>query len=163
MLKLLLSALMNSGIGERDSENRTSDFRDLVGAYTAEKEKKKGMQSLDRLQDAFAQLKDMHKDNPQTPVAPFGSSAEAGPFDNAQWPYGPQGAPSQASASAAPPAPPPGVPMPAPRPAEAPQASSPFADFFARNTALMKDPGSGEFIDPRAAALHGGGLSGMFG
>jgi hypothetical protein len=102
----------------------------------------------------------MHKDD-----QPFN-------FETAQWPYGPIGAPSQPMtagvpmpqsrpqmAAAAP------VPMSAPRPAEAPQASSPFADFFARNTAMMKDPTTGQFVDPSAAASHGGSgiLNGMFG
>jgi hypothetical protein len=149
MLKYILSALMNSGIGERDSENQTSDFRNLVDTYKAEKEKKKGVAQFDRLQDAFKQLKDMHKDDPPSPPE-FN-------FETAHWPYGPVGAPSQAQAStpmpmARPSAAPAAVPMPMARPAEAPQASSPFADFFKRNTALMQDPNGGGYIDPTAAS-----------
>jgi hypothetical protein len=43
----------------------------------------------------------------------------------------------------------PQVPMPAPRPPEAPQAPADMG-FFARNTAMMRDPSSGAFIDPAA-------------
>lgn len=42
------------------------------------------------------------------------------------------------------------VPMPMARPAEAPQ-EQPDMGFFARNTAMMQDPMTGQFIDPSAA------------
>jgi hypothetical protein len=65
MLKYLLTALMNSGIGERDSENKTSDFRNLTERLQGcEGNETRGARSSYRLlQDAFSQLKDMHKDN----------------------------------------------------------------------------------------------------
>lgn len=161
MLKLLLSGLMNSGIGERFSEDRTSDFKGLTDTLAALKAKKAEASPapMDRLKDAFAQLKDMHKDDAPAPE-PFS-------FETAQWPYGPVGAPSQAQASASPPpAPQPQqaaapVPMPAPRPAEAPQQMG----FFQRNAAMMRDPSTGDFIDPSAAAQAGNGgiLNGLFG
>lgn len=172
MLKLLLSSLMASGLGERNSEGSWDDLARLTSALRDEKAKKRGEGQLSRLQDAFSQLKSMHKDNTpfdfenaQWPYGPIGAPSQAmaqadgpSPLDNAQWPHGPRGAPSQAMAAAP-------VPMPMARPAEAPQASSPIADFFARNTAMMKDPNSGQFIDPSAAAKHGGSpiLNGMFG
>jgi hypothetical protein len=174
MLKWLLSGMMASGLGDRFDGGAGGDLASLTAALG--NEKKKGEQPLSRLQDAFKQLKDMHRDD-----QPFN-------FETAQWPYGPIGAPSQAMAAA------PTVPMPRARPAEAPMSpqeaeniydsfenspagkrmraadlpasqSSPFADFFARNTAMMKDPTSGEFIDPSAAAQHGGSgiLNGLFG
>jgi hypothetical protein len=40
--------------------------------------------------------------------------------------------------------------MPQARPAEAPQADP--MSFFQRNSAMMTDPGTGQFIDPMAAA-----------
>jgi hypothetical protein len=49
-----------------------------------------------------------------------------------------------------PPAAAPAVPMPTPRPEEAPQPPAPDMGFFARNTAMMRDPSSGAFIDPAA-------------
>jgi hypothetical protein len=108
----------------------------------------------------------MHKGDPAlAQVLPLGSSnSGASPFDNAQWPAGPVGAPSQAQASSPAPAPAP-APMPRARPAEASQlTNNPFADFFARNTAMMKDPVTGDFIDPQAAAKFGGSgiLNGLF-
>lgn len=167
MLKWLLSSLMASGAGERFNGEAGGDLASLTTALRAEKDKK-GEGQLSRLQDAFAQLKNMHKDDKpfdfesaQWPYGPIGAPSQAmaradapSPLDNAQWPHGPRGAPSAAP-----------VPMPAPRPAEAPQASSPFADFFARNTAMMQDPNSGAFIDPSAAAQRGGSpiLNGLFG
>lgn len=172
MLKWLLSSLMASGAGERFDGGTGGDLASLTSALKAEKDKNKGEGQLSRLNDAFKQLKDMHKDNApfdfenaQWPYGPIGAPSQAmaqadgpSPLDNAQWPHGPRGAPSQAMAAAH-------VPMPMARPAEAPQASSPIADFFARNTAMMKDPNSGQFIDPSAAAKHGGSpiLNGMFG
>jgi hypothetical protein len=151
MLKFILSALMNSGVGDHFDGGTGGDLGSLTSALKAEKDKNKGENQLSRLQDAFKQLKDMHKDD-----KPFD-------FESAHWPYGPIGAPSQAQASVPMPmARPPeaaAVPMPMARPADAPQApsSSPFADFFKRNTALMKDQQSGEYIDPTAAhkALFG--------
>lgn len=71
------------------------------------------------------------------------------PLDNAQWPAGPVGAPSQAQAHL-PPAAPQGVPMPTARPPDAPQAT-PDMGFFQRNSAMMRDPSSGAFIDPTHA------------
>ena len=44
------------------------------------------------------------------------------------------------------------TPMPQPRPAEAPQSQPQDMGFFARNTAMMSDPVTGQFIDPAAAA-----------
>lgn len=110
------------------------------------------------------------------------------PLDNAQWPFGPVGAPKAPSppistdnsgpppAPQAPQVPPPAapqpvpsanvslpmapsvpmptprpqmpIPMPQPRPAEAPQ---PDMGFFARNAAMMRDPMSGDYLDPQAA------------
>jgi hypothetical protein len=43
--------------------------------------------------------------------------------------------------------------MPQARPAEAPQAQSqPDTSFFMRNAMMMRDPASGELIDPSGAA-----------
>lgn len=42
------------------------------------------------------------------------------------------------------------VPMPMARPAEAPQADP--MSFFQRNSAMMRDPMTGQFIDPTAGA-----------
>jgi hypothetical protein len=158
MLKYILSALMNSGVGDQFDGGTGGDLGSLTAALKAEKDKKAG-QPLDRLKDAFSQLKDMHKADPP----PFD-------FESAHWPYGPIGAPSQSMASAVPmpqarpPQAPSAVPMPMARPADAPQAQSPLAQFFARNTAMQQDPSSGEYIDPAAAAKAGPGiLNGLFG
>jgi hypothetical protein len=70
------------------------------------------------------------------------------PLDNAQWPAGPVGAPAPSQAG---PGPAPAPPMPAPRPPEAP-APTPDMGFFQRNSAMMRDPSSGQFIDPTNAA-----------
>jgi hypothetical protein len=165
-LQLLMLALQSKGLADPFSGSHSDDLVALTKELKAAQENKKGgTNPLDRLKDAFSQLKDMHKDDP---AAIGDSTSGASPFDNAQWPYGPVGAPSQAQASAPAPAPqaPAPVPMPAPRPAAAAQApaSNPFADFFARNTAMMKDPVTGEFIDPQAAAKYGGSgiLNGLF-
>lgn len=53
------------------------------------------------------------------------------------------------------------MPMPQPRPPQAPQAPQEMG-FFQRNTAMMRDPVTGMFIDPSAAAraqAQGGGLN----
>jgi len=71
------------------------------------------------------------------PMIPDSNAPAASPFDNAQWPAGPVGAPSQAQASTA-------------RPPEADQ--NPIMGLFQRSVALQKDPLTGEFIDPAAAA-----------
>ena len=170
-LQLLMLALQSKGLADPFSGSHSDDLVALTKELKAAQENKKGgTNPLDRLKDAFSQLKDMHKDDPALAQAnPLGSSNSGpSPFDSAQWPYGPVGAPSQAQASAPAPVPhaPAPAPMPAPRPAEAPQAptSNPFADFFARNTAMMKDPVTGDFIDPQAAAKFGGSgiLNGLF-
>lgn len=44
----------------------------------------------------------------------------------------------------------PSTPMPQARPVDAPQPEAPMG-FFARNTALMRDPVSGAYLDPAAA------------
>lgn len=78
---------------------------------------------------------------PQAP-APAPQEPTASPMDNAQWPFGPNGAPGAAQAQAP-------VPMPQPRPAEAPTAP-PDMSFFQRNAAMMRDPMTGDFLDPQA-------------
>jgi hypothetical protein len=45
----------------------------------------------------------------------------------------------------------PSVPVPSPRPAQAPQPQ-PQMGFFQRNAAMMRDPATGELIDPQGAA-----------
>jgi hypothetical protein len=45
----------------------------------------------------------------------------------------------------------PGVPLPQTRPASAPQAPDPMS-WFMRNARMMRDPATGEFIDPQGAA-----------
>jgi hypothetical protein len=41
--------------------------------------------------------------------------------------------------------------MPMPRPDQAPAPQQPDTGFFARNAAMMRDPSTGQFIDPSAA------------
>jgi hypothetical protein len=153
-------------IGDGRPDNSPGDLSALTNAFRDARLAKQGSGSQDRLVDAFKQLKDMHKEDPATPMqAPNVPNA----LDNAQWPFGPIGAPSQAQASA-PQAHAPIVPTPMPRPADAPQPpqaqaqGNPFADFFKRNTAMMQDPNGGGYIDPQAAAQAGPGiLSHLFG
>lgn len=76
---------------------------------------------------------------------------ESSPLDVMNWPYGPYGKPSNppspvVSRDAVVP-----TPTPQPRPTEAPQAE-PDLSFWQRNAALMRDPGTGAFIDPTGAA-----------
>lgn len=77
------------------------------------------------------------------PGLPSYSANGPSPLDNAQWPFGPIGAPTRSAS--------PAVPTPSPRPAEAPQ-SEPDMSFWQRNAAMMRDPSSGDFIDPTTAA-----------
>jgi hypothetical protein len=97
---------------------------------------------------------------PQAPQqASFGQGAGPVPFLNN--PFGQvlppqQPAPSPPPAAAPNPVAPavsqaPSVPTPMPRPDAAPQAP-PDMSFFQRNTAMMRDPVTGAFIDPTAAA-----------
>lgn len=75
------------------------------------------------------------------PGLPHASANGPSPLDNAAWPFGPVGAPSHGT-----------VPTPQPRPAEAPQPEAPSPmGWFARNTAMQRDPLSGDFLDPAAA------------
>jgi hypothetical protein len=163
MLNWLLRLGPLSGVADRFGGGDGGSLAGLTDALKDEKDKKSN--PMDRLQDAFKQLKDMHKDDKpfdfESAQWPFGPIGAPSSMDNAQWPHGPVGAPSQAMASASAPA---AVPLPMARPAEAPRASSPFADFFARNTAMMQDPNGGGYIDPQAAAKAGPGiLNSMFG
>lgn len=57
---------------------------------------------------------------------------------------------SQAMASV-PPVAAPTVPLPTPRPADAPQAPPPMS-WFQQNAAMMRDPSTGQFIDPTGAS-----------
>jgi hypothetical protein len=92
--------------------------------------------------------------------APFGQGSGPIPFMNnpfsgmsSQQPAprpAPAAAPSPAPQVATPPQPA-SSPMPQARPAGAPQAP-PDMSFFQRNTAMMRDPVTGAFIDPTAAA-----------
>lgn len=186
MLKWLLSGIMSSGLGDRFDGGTGGSLANLTAMLADEK--KKGDEPHARLQDAFNKLKDMHKDDPRLAegLSMMPSSGGASALDHAQWPFGPVGAPRPMAAP---------VPTPQPRPAQAPMSpqeadniydsfenspagkrmraadmaapasSGPFADFFARNAAMMKDPTTGEMIDPSAAAKFGGGgiLNGMFG
>lgn len=65
------------------------------------------------------------------------------------------GIPTPPAPQASPPTQPASVPMPQARPAEADAsqpAPTPDMGFFARNAAMMRDPGTGAFIDPMGAA-----------
>lgn len=79
--------------------------------------------------------------SPPTP-APVNLAPPAAPQPPALSPQA-MSAPMPAPAPAA-------VPMPAPRPTDAPQAPAPMS-FLQRNSAMMRDPGSGAFIDPANA------------
>ena len=171
MLKWLLSGLMSSGVGDRFDGGTGGNLASLTKAMRTEMDKK-GDQPHARLQDAFKQLKDMHKDDPRLAegLSMMPSSGGASALDHAQWPFGPVGAPRAMATSVPTPQPRPPevaapVPMPMARPAEAPQAPGALSEFFQRNAAMMKDPTTGEMIDPIAAAKFGGGgiLNGMFG
>jgi hypothetical protein len=63
----------------------------------------------------------------------------------------PGGTDPQTTATAAPDPAPAGVPMPLSRPAEA-SASQPDTSWFMRNAMMMRDPATGELIDPQGAA-----------
>jgi hypothetical protein len=65
----------------------------------------------------------------------------------------PPASPAPTAPAPAPAAPPQAspVPMPQPRPAEAPQAQ-PDTSFFMRNALSMRDPSTGELIDPSGAS-----------
>lgn len=152
LLQFLLSTMMTSGVGDRfGGSNPGSDLVKLMDKLPDPK-KESGSQS--RLVDAFKQLQSMHKD-PALEAAmaiPSSNTPTPSPFDNAQWPFGPVGAPSQANAQAQPQqAAPQGVPMPAPRPQEAPQPP-PEMSFFQRNAMMQRDPLTGEYLDPAQAA-----------
>lgn len=75
-------------------------------------------------------------DNASWPFGPKGAPVAASassPLDTAQWPHGPVGAPQQSAAT--------------------PSAPQEPMGFFARNSAMMRDPLSGAFIDPAAAQV----------
>lgn len=146
LLQFLLSTMMTSGVGDRfGGSNPGSDLVKLMDKMPSA--------SQSRLVDSFKQLQGMHK-NPSLEQAmniPSSNTPTPSPFDNAQWPFGPVGAPSQANASAPTTQVPPSVPMPAPRPQEAPQAP-PEMSFFQRNALMQRDPMTGEYLDPAQAA-----------
>jgi hypothetical protein len=155
ILRLLLGTAYSSGIGERSGFGE-GDLKSLTDALKAEKDKESPkMAPMERIAAAFDMLKNMHQSAPQ---------AQVSPLDNAQWPFGPVGAPSQAQAQAPHPPQAPQVPMPMARPQEAPQADQPaLMSFFERNNALQKDPMTGEYLDPTAAAKASPGIfQGLF-
>lgn len=108
---------------------------------------------------------DIMKPNPRSAfVQPSAPAAPAAPTPPPQAPWWADGRSFGAAPAAPPPAPAPAaaapamrppqapqVPLPQPRPAEAPSAP-PDMSFFQRNAAMMRDPGTGAFIDPTAAA-----------
>ncbi len=160
LLRLLLGTSLSTGLGEQFSEAKDTDLKQLVDALKAEKAKKAEAPQaapIDRIKEAFSQLKDMHQ--------PVSGSGDPSPLYGAQWPYGPIGAPQPAVAQASPATnqgPP--VPMPQARPQEASSGDQPaLMGFFKRNTAMMRDPVTGAFIDPAAAAKASPGiLQGLF-
>jgi hypothetical protein len=170
ILQLLMGTTMSKGIGDRFGGNQTSDLKNLTDAYAQSlgpnsayasfrqaagpesTDKPPAQSPMDRIKAAFDSLKDMHKGPDQT-AANTGVLPQNGasPFDNAQWPYGPVGAPSQAQASVPQQTPSQGVPMPMARPADAPQAN-PMMSLFQRSAAMQQDPLTGSYIDPASAA-----------
>lgn len=145
---------MGTGFGDRFSQDQTGDFGALVGALKkARGEEKDHLSPLMRLTDAFGQLKDMHMGQNAQHLAGRSPTDQAfnvpmpsprpmdtpSPLDTAQYPFGPMGAPHGMAQA----------PMPAPRHAEAPPGAP--LDLMQFNTAMMRDPSTGEFIDPRAA------------
>jgi hypothetical protein len=193
------------GVGDRFGGSETSDLKSLTDALAAYKngvasgdqfsDKNKSednspmgpLTPMDRIKAAFDSLKDMHKGPDQTPqnTAMLAGPNSPSPFDNAQWPQGPQGAPSQAQAS---------VPMPQARPPGAPLSEgeangiydsfenspagqrmrastnamdaqqNPMMSLFQRSAAMQRDPQTGEFIDPASAAKAQPGIfHGLFG
>jgi hypothetical protein len=160
LLQFILSTMMTSGVGDRfGGSNPGDDLTKLMAKLPDPKEK--GPQ--DRLSDAFTQLKNMHKDPALEQAMSTPASGGPSQFDQAQWPYGPVGAPSQAMASSPAVQGQPGVPMPAPRPTEAPQAP-PEMSFFQRNAMLQRDPLTGEYLDPaQAASAEQSPFKGLFG
>lgn len=181
ILRMLMSSTWAKGVGERFGGSQTSDLKSLTDALASYKQasaagdqfsdkngtnpsqpQAQDQSPMDRIKAAFDSLKDMHKGPNQTDANTAAlASPQPSPFDNAQWPYGPQGSPSNAQDSASPldtaqwPSGPAGapssVPMPQPRPADAPQ-SSPMMSLFQRSAAMQQDPNGGGYIDPEAAA-----------
>lgn len=90
-----------------------------------------------------AQGFDMFNPSASNGVPTMASQNLPTPMDNDPTPKPPQNAMAQAA---------PAVPMPQPRPDDAPQAS-PQMGFFQRNSAMMRDPSSGQFIDPANADI----------
>lgn len=113
----------------------------------------------DRIDQGFSQF---NLTPNQRVAGGFGSLPTATPnarvaqgFDTMQ-PWLPQNNPSRGFPQAGPPVMAQGggggVPMPQPRPASDPQAD-PQMNFFQRNSAMMRDPSTGAFIDPANAAI----------
>jgi hypothetical protein len=71
-----------------------------------------------------------------------GQTQQPPAMEDMHWPYGPVGAPSGTTQAATPNA----APVP-----EAPQPQ-PDTSFFMRNAMMMRDPATGQFIDPSGAA-----------
>lgn len=149
---------------EQEAEDRYNKMHHYMEQDTADYQSSKHSAPIDRIKAAFEALKDMHKGSNQTETA-FTAPPSSGPspFDNAQWPYGPSGAPTdppkpllmQAQAQAP-------VPMPAPRPS-IPQDSPAAMGFFQRNAALQRDPLTGDYLDPAAASKADAGVfKGLF-
>jgi hypothetical protein len=83
--------------------------------------------------------------NPQLPWWATGDMTKMFPGAAQPAPVPAQAPPTVAAPSA------PGIPMPAPRPTEAPQPA-PDTSFFMRNALSMRDPSTGELIDPSGAS-----------
>ncbi|MBR1173895.1 hypothetical protein JQ617_08015 [Bradyrhizobium sp. KB893862 SZCCT0404] len=162
-INLLLSRY-DSGGGVQFAGNGMDDLKGLTDALAAYKkaagpdEPKKDdspkVAPIDRIKAAFEDLRNMHRTSdasaPQTygmapgspaPPLPTGTVTPAPIFN---------GLMAQDSAPAAP-----RVPMPQPRPAEADAQQPALMSFFQRNAAMMKDPSTGDYIDPQGAAKAG--------
>ena len=87
---------------------------------------------------------------PSNPLSPNANARVAQGFDVFQ-PWMPQSSVHAAAQTAAAPAPAPSAPMPQARPSAAPQAPEPMS-WFMQNAKMMRDPMTGEFIDPTGAA-----------
>jgi hypothetical protein len=81
------------------------------------------------------------------PQLPWWASGDLSKMFPGAAPQAPQEQPAQTAAPQSAPQ----VPMPAPRPAEAPQPE-PDTSFFMRNALSMRDPSTGELIDPSGAS-----------
>ncbi len=140
-----LGPLSMATMGDGRPDNTPEDLAYLTKAFAAARAAR--LTPNGHVADAFNRLPFPQGSDPMTagglapPAAPVTPQVSDGSFNSIDAAAAPQATPAL---------PPAAVPMPQPRPEEAPTPQPGGMGFFARNTAMMRDPVTGDFLDPTA-------------